>query len=368
MISSDYSVPLSKLSKPCPILAIVIWSRGMKTADLEYTLPERLIAQHPAEERDRSRLLIVDRESQTFREERFDALPDILRPGDCIVLNDTKVIRARLRGRKATGGRVEVFLLKEIGPGEWEALVRPSARLKPGTEVHVGDLVKCTVEEVLADGHRRVRFDDADVLATLERVGAIPLPPYIKRTESDAKDEGRYQTIYAREAGAVAAPTAGLHFSRNVFEALDKNGIGRATLTLHVGYGTFKPIQADRLEHHRVDPEEFSFPEEASKALDAARLAGGRVVAVGTTVTRVLETQHQGGAYRAGSGVTDSYIYPPYTFGGVDALLTNFHLPRSSLLALVCAFGGTDFILEVYKFAVENEFRFYSYGDAMLIL
>ncbi len=340
----------------------------MKTARLDYTLPEELIAQHPCEKRDASRLLVLDRARQTMRVDVFRNVASYLRPGDCTVLNDTRVIRARLKGKKATGGRVEIFLLRETAPGVWEALVKPSRRVRPGAVVHITPTVKVTVHDILPGGRRRVSFDSPDVLRILEGSGEIPLPPYIRRDHPDATDLTRYQTVYARAPGAVAAPTAGLHFTQAVFDSLDETDVRRTHLTLHVGYGTFRPIQAENLEDHTLEPEPFDFPDETAALLDRTRAEGGRVVAVGTTCTRVLETQFRDGAYHGGAGLTDRYIYPPYTFGAVDVLQTNFHLPRSSLLALVCAFAGVEFVLEAYRFAVQQRFRFYSYGDAMLLL
>ncbi len=340
----------------------------MLTNELDYKLPERLIAQHPAERRDGSRLLVVDRRTGAIVESEFGKLGKYLRAGDCLVLNDTRVIRARLKAEKASGGRVEIFLLREASPGEWEALVRPSARVKPGSVVKIGGVVEARIGEVLPGGARRVSFAERDVIGTLERIGEIPLPPYIHREQPDPRDAERYQTVFARRPGAVAAPTAGLHFTPELLDGLSREGVQRAYLTLHVGYGTFKPIQTERVEDHRVDGEEFELREETAAVLNAARAAGGRVVAVGTTATRVLETQYREGSYRAGAGVTDLFIYPPHTFHGVDALITNFHLPKSSLLALVCAFAGTEPILRAYRQAVAREFRFYSYGDAMLIV
>ncbi len=340
----------------------------MKTAELEYDLPEDLIAQHPSERRDASRLLVLDRATGEMREDEYRNVARHLRGGDCMVLNDTRVIRARLHGQKDTGGRVEVFLLREEEPGQWITLVRPSAKVRPGTVVRFGGGVCAHVGDVLPDGRRRVQFEPADVLAALESVGEIPLPPYIHRDQPEPGDLTRYQTVFARQPGAVAAPTAGLHFTDEVFAALDAKGVDRAFLTLHVGYGTFKPVATEVLEDHRVDPEEFHFPEATAAKLNAARAAGGRIVAVGTTCTRALETQYQGDAFVQGMGVTDKYIYPPHTFRGVDVLQTNFHLPKSSLLALVCAFAGTELIHQAYQYAVRERFRFYSYGDVMLIL
>jgi S-adenosylmethionine:tRNA ribosyltransferase-isomerase len=339
----------------------------MNTDELDYVLPERLIAQRPAEPRDAARLLVVDRESGEFHADTFANVPAYLRPGDCIVLNDTRVIRARLLGRKPSGGRVELFLLRESAPSTWEALVKPSAKVRPGTHVDIGGIA-CVVEDVLPGGKRQVHFETPDVLTVLADVGAVPLPPYIHREKPDAADLTRYQTVFAKRDGAVAAPTAGLHYTPEMLEALSKAGVAQIHVTLHVGYGTFKPIKADRLDEHTVDPEDFDVSDSAAQTLNEVRANGGRVIAVGTTATRVLETIHRGDRYQAITGTTDRYIYPPYTFRGVDALQTNFHLPRSSLLALVYAFGGVELMRRAYAFAVQEEFRFYSYGDTMLIL
>lgn len=339
----------------------------MKTSDIDYDLPEPLIAQHPAEPRDAARLLVLDRQSKTMQTDVFRHVARYLKRGDCMVLNDTRVIRARLIGRKPTGARIEIFLLHEECPGIWTALVRPSAKVKPGATVLLTEMVSAQIEDILEEGRRRIRFNRTDVLNLLEDAGQIPLPPYIHRETPEARDAECYQTIYAAHPGAVAAPTAGLHFTNTVFTSLDAAGVRRATITLHVGYGTFKPITADALETHKVDPEEFTLPESTAALLNTARAQGGRIVAVGTTAARVLETQCHKGKFEAGGGITNTYIYPPYTFQGVDILQTNFHLPRSSLLALVCAFAGTEFILEAYRFAIREKFRFYSYGDVMLI-
>ncbi|HNR31108.1 MAG TPA: tRNA preQ1(34) S-adenosylmethionine ribosyltransferase-isomerase QueA [Candidatus Hydrogenedentes bacterium] len=340
----------------------------MRTAELDYELPHELIAQHPCPERDGARMLVLDRATRTYHEDVFRNMPHYLRAGDCAVLNNTRVIRARLLGRKPSGGVVELFLLHEDGPGDWRALVRPSSRVRPGTPVRLASGLEATVGEVLAEGRRRVAFNRPDVLETLEAVGEVPLPPYIHRDAPDPNDPTRYQTVYAAIPGAVAAPTAGLHFTAEVLAALEAVGVQRAFLTLHVGYGTFKPVTAEDLAAHTVDPESFTLPEATAATLNATRARGGRVVAVGTTTTRVLETQYRDGAYHPGIGTTDRYIHPPYQFAGVDVLQTNFHLPRSSLLALVCAFAGVEFILEAYRHAIERRFRFYSYGDVMLIL
>lgn len=339
----------------------------MLTQDLHYDLPESLIAQFPSEQRDESRLMIVDRASGDIRLDVYRNVARYLQRGDCMVLNNTRVIRARLHGHKASGGRVEVFLLRETEPGCWVALVRPSAKVKPGARVHFANGLEATVEEAVEEGKRRVCFNHAEVIERLEQAGEIPLPPYIKRKTEDRHDAERYQTLYARTPGAVAAPTAGLHFTDGVFRDLDAAGVDHAFLTLHVGYGTFKPITAATLEEHAVDAEEYEFPENTADKLNTVRSAGGRVVAVGTTCARALETRFSGNRFTPGGGTTGLYIHPPYAFKAVDILQTNFHLPQSSLLALVCAFGGYDLIMEAYRRAVAEKFRFYSYGDVMLI-
>lgn len=340
----------------------------MKTEKLNYNLPEELIAQHPCEKRDASKLMVVHRDSGVIEIDAYRDVANYLYQGDCMVLNNTRVIRARLHGRKETGGQVEVFLLREIEPGNWIALVRPSAKVKPGSPVHFPAGLSATVNEILEDGRRQVQFNVPNVIEYLEKAGEIPLPPYIKRPESEANDAQRYQTIFAEQPGAVAAPTAGLHFTDEVFAALDAKGIERHFLTLHVGYGTFKPITVDTLSKHVVDGEDYEFPENTAQSLNAVRRTGGRIIAVGTTCTRVLETQYHANTFHSGSGTTHLYLYPPHKLEAVDGIQTNFHLPKSSLLALVCAFAGTELVMAAYHKAIEEQFRFYSYGDVMLIL
>lgn len=340
----------------------------MDIAELNYDLPEDLIAQHPREQRDESRLLVVNRADGSLHEDIFRNVGAYLQTGDCLVLNETRVIRARLHGCKPSGGKVEIFLLHEHEPGAWDALVRPSAKVSPGTSVVLASGIEAVVEEVLPEGRRRVRFHTPDVLRVLEACGEVPLPPYILRNDPEDADLTRYQTVYAQSPGAVAAPTAGLHFTDAVFADLERRGVRRTALTLHVGYGTFSPIRGERVEAHTVEPEEFVLPEATAATLNATRETGGRVVAIGTTSTRVLEFQYRHGKYQPGEGTTGLYIYPPYTYRAVDVLQTNFHLPKSSLLALVHAFAGTELAREAYRYAIANRFRFYSYGDVMLIL
>ena len=340
----------------------------MNTTSLDYDLPPDLIAQHPCEPRDAARLLIVDRKTGQMQIDIFRNVARYLPSNSCLVMNDTRVIRARLHAQKPTGGTIEIFLLRETEPGVWTALVRPSARVKPGTQVTIAETVNAHIEEILPEGRRKVRFNQPNVLELLESIGEIPLPPYIHRDRPESSDLTRYQTIYAKSSGAVAAPTAGLHFTPEVFASLDTAGIQRTTLTLHVGYGTFRPITVDRLEDHVVDVEEYEVSETTAAQLNATRAAGHQIVAIGTTSSRTLETLYRNGTYHAGHGMTGLYIHPPYTFQAVDILQTNFHLPRSSLLALVSAFMGHDLMLEAYRLAIRERFRFYSYGDAMLIL
>lgn len=340
----------------------------MKTAELDFNLPGELIAQSPAQQRDASRLLVVDRTRGTFIPSVFRDIGSSIKCGDCLVLNDTRVIRARLTAYKDTGGRVEVFLLRENSPGEWRCLLKPSNKVKDGSTLHFSDGLTAMAGKTLEDGKRLIQFSVPDVLPRLEAIGAIPLPPYIHRDAPEPADAERYQTVVAEKPGAVAAPTAGLHYTPELLGTLRAAGVNTASITLHVGYGTFKPVQVEDLAQHTVDPEDFELSPETANKLNHTRALGGRIVAVGTTATRVLETQYQDGAFLAGSGQTNTYIYPPYHFQAIDALQTNFHLPRSSLLALVAAFTGKELLLEAYRYAIDQRFRFYSYGDAMLIL
>jgi S-adenosylmethionine:tRNA ribosyltransferase-isomerase len=298
-------------------------------------------------------------------------LPELLLPGDLLVVNRSRVFPARLLGRRAGGGEAEILLLARRGPDEWDALVRPGRRLRSGDTVRVGDELTLSVASgpLGRDGRRRVRLEASGVGAdeAIARLGRLPLPPYIRRPD-DAADRERYQTVYAREAGSVAAPTAGLHFSDALLARLAARGVGRAELVLHVGPGTFRPVTADRVEEHRLEPEPFWIPPETAQAIASVRAAGGRVVAVGTTTVRALESAADSqGQVAAGAGETDLVILPGFGFRVVDVLLTNFHLPRSSLLLLVAAFAGRERALDAYAEAVRAGYRFYSYGDAMLV-
>jgi S-adenosylmethionine:tRNA ribosyltransferase-isomerase len=341
--------------------------------DYDFTLPPELIAQFPAARRDQSRLMIVDRAQQVITHDIFANIGKYLRPGDVLVLNDTKVIPARLRGRRAaTGGKVEVLLLHEIAPGEWQVLLKPAAKVQRGAQLEFAEgVLRGEVLERLPEQTMRVRFTPTDMHDLLEQYGEIPLPPYIRRASDAlhaAQDRLRYQTVYARHPGAVAAPTAGLHFTPELLTALEQQGIRRATITLHVGQGTFQPVRATQVEAHRMGKEFYRVETDQAALIEQARAAGGRVVAVGTTATRTLETQMQAAEkLTAGSGWSELFIYPPYQFRIVDGLLTNFHLPRSTLFLLVCAFAGRELMCEAYRVAVAKRYRFYSYGDAMFI-
>jgi S-adenosylmethionine:tRNA ribosyltransferase-isomerase len=342
-------------------------------AAYDYDLPREAIAQEPTPERDASRLLVLSRETGAIAHHVFRDLPDLLEPGDLVVFNRSRVFPARLLGRRRGGGAAEVLLVRPLGAAEWEALVRPGRRLRPGDVVEIDDEVAV---EILApsaghEGCRRVRIvaptGGDDTAALIERHGHVPLPPYIRRPDR-AEDRSRYQTVYAREPGSVAAPTAGLHFTPALLERLGERGVRTAALVLHVGPGTFRPVTVEDVSRHRLAPEPYLLPQETAEAVAETRARGGRVVAVGTTTVRVLETRARpGGQVDAGAGETALVLAPGAQFGVVDALVTNFHLPRSSLLLLVCAFAGRARVLDAYRQALAAGYRFYSYGDAMLV-
>ena len=342
----------------------------MRADALDYHLPESLIAQEPAARRDASRLLVVRRREGALEHRTFADLPELLHPGDLLVLNDTRVLPARLVGRRErTGGRWEGLFLQADAEGRWELLCQTRGRLTEGETVLVepGPLRLTLVGH--SGGHWLARPEaPGDAFELLERHGRVPLPPYIRKGEARAEDRDRYQTVYARQAGAVAAPTAGLHFTPEVFAALERCGIGRAFVTLHVGVGTFQPIKVEDVRLHEMHREWGQLPAATAEAIAACKARGGRVVAVGTTAVRVLETVTATGPPRPWSGETELFIYPPYEFRCVDALVTNFHLPRSTLLLLVGAFAGMELMRRAYETAVQHLYRFYSYGDAMLIL
>jgi S-adenosylmethionine:tRNA ribosyltransferase-isomerase len=326
----------------------------MLTSELDYELPEALIAQRPADPRDSSRLMVVDAGSGTIAHHVFRDLPEFLRPGDALVLNETKVLPARVSARRPGGGEVELLFLRDLG-GQWETLARPSKRLRPGMALTVGgDEVE--VVKSLGDGRWMVAGDDLG--GVMERSGRMPLPPYIEATE---EVEGAYQTVYARNPGSAAAPTAGFHFTEEVLKGVERAGAEIARVTLHVGTGTFSPIRTEKLEEHRMHAEHYAVPGEAARTIENAR----RLVAAGTTVARTLESWAASGER---DGESRLFVLPGYEWLLVDALLTNFHLPRSTLLAMVMSFGGKELMREAYRVAVEERYRFYSFGDAMLIL
>jgi S-adenosylmethionine:tRNA ribosyltransferase-isomerase len=350
----------------------------MKLSEFEYDLPEDLIAQRPLEHRDESRLIILERFGSELRETRFGNFPRYLREGDLLVVNETKVIPARIYAARRTGGRVEIFLANRLGEGEWTAMLRPARRISEGETLLVGEEEhEILVGERTGDGCWRVRLPEglteSEFLASF---GHVPLPPYIKR-EDEESDRERYQTVFARTDGSVAAPTAGLHFTDRVLREISRHGVTVLPLTLHVGPGTFRPLSEERVEENRLLPEFVRIREDVMGEILEAKGAGRRVVAVGTTTTRALESiaagklsdrmedRSSGESYV--SGWTDLFIYPGFTFRVVDALLTNMHLPRSSLLLMVAAFAGTERVLKAYRWAVQRRFRFYSYGDVMFI-
>ncbi len=343
----------------------------MNTSDFDYNLPPELIAQEPPASREDARMLVVHRDTLSREHRRVTDLPEYLRAGDLLVLNDTRVIPARIFGKKESGGRVEFLLLEETAENVWDVLMRCSRRPKPGARVVLeSGRASAEILEEGEMGRAKIRIHcDGPFLKILEEDGHVPLPPYITRPDSPAKDRNRYQTVYARNPGAVAAPTAGLHFTEPLFQALEEKGVGRVHLTLHVGIGTFRPVASDRVEDHVMDEERYEISPAAAEKINAARRNGGRIVAVGSTSVRRLEhCADADGAVRPGSGRSGLFIYPPYKFKTVDAMLTNFHLPRSTLLMMVCALAGRDFMMQVYEEAVKERYRFFSYGDCMLIL
>jgi S-adenosylmethionine:tRNA ribosyltransferase-isomerase len=368
----------------------------VQTADFDYELPPELIAQAPAPQRDQSRLLVLHRNSGSLEHRQFRDLPGFLRPGDVLVLNNSRVIPARLRGRNArTGGEFELLLLEEVATNDWWAMLRPGKRARPGTEIVIRNTrgeptqICATVLEKNAEGHGRLRFTGAaDILQVLEQLGEVPLPPYINRAAAgpQAADRERYQTVYAQPGGSVAAPTAGLHFTESLLQALRSLGVEVCFVTLHVGLGTFAPVKAETIEGHIMHEERYEVSEQSAQVINRAKSEGRRVLAVGTTSLRVLESEGakatseekrllaSSPSVRAGTGRTRLFVYPPYDFRIVDGLLTNFHLPRSTLLMLISAFAapgetkGREWVLSAYREAVRERYRFFSYGDAMLIV
>lgn len=343
----------------------------MRLADFDFDLPPELIAQQPLPERDASRLLVLRRAGGTLQHRSFGDLPELLEPGDLLVVNRSRVLPARLLGQRAGGGQAEVLLVRQIDGPRWEALLRPGRRLRPGARVLLAEGFEVLVlpGAASAQGCRPVELRAAggDWRGALERHGHVPLPPYVRRPDTPA-DRERYQVVYAREEGSVAAPTAGLHFTAELLARLQDRGVARAEVVLHVGPGTFRPVEVDDVREHRVDPERYEIPRATAEAVARARARGGRVLAVGTTTTRALESATRDGRTRPGPGETDLVIVPGHRFQAVDALVTNFHLPRSSLLLLVSAFAGRERLLAAYAEAVRERYRFYSYGDAMLLM
>lgn len=339
----------------------------MKRTDFSFDLPEELIAQTPLERRDASRLLHLDKVSGAVEHGHFYDLPRYLRKGDCLVLNDSRVLPARLIGARPTGGSVELVLLRDLGEGKWECLSRPGRKTKPGTELIFGSgELTATVLDVAEGGNRIVQFHFEGIfLEVLERLGKMPLPPYIREELQDAE---RYQTVYSRELGSAAAPTAGLHFTKELLAQIESMGVEIAYVTLHVGLGTFRPVKEEEIEDHPMHAEFSIVPERTARLVTETKQRGGRVIAVGTTSCRTLESfAKEDGTLEPCSGWTDIFIYPSYRFKCVDALVTNFHLPESTLIMLVSALAGRDHVLNAYRIAVEERYRFFSFGDAMFI-
>jgi len=340
-----------------------------KLSAYQYDLPPELIAQHPCTPRDASRLMVIDRASGQITEMKYRDLADFLEEGDSLVFNNTKVIPARLFGHRETGGAVEIFLLEKAGVDCWKVLCKPARKVKEGAKITFGDDFSCTVMQELDDGMRVVQFEyEGDFEEVLGRYGEMPLPHYIQRPEAQDYDMARYQTVYAKNSGAVAAPTAGLHFTPELLDSLHTGGIEQTHVTLHVGLGTFRPVQVDDIREHRMHSERVIIEPEAAERLNR-RIEGKRQICVGTTCCRSLESAANAeGVIRAGEFATDIFIYPGYQFRYVKSLLTNFHLPGSTLLMLISAFAGYELTMEAYHKAVKDRYRFFSYGDAMLIL
>jgi S-adenosylmethionine:tRNA ribosyltransferase-isomerase len=342
----------------------------MKLSDFKYSVPEKLIAQYPTRKRGDSRMMVLKREEQTIDDYMFRDLLTFLKKGDCLVVNETRVFPARLTGIKdKTNAEVEIFLLRELEKNLWEVLVRPARKVRVGNKLNIGGVIVCEVVDNTVSGGRVVRFTyKGDFNEIIDRIGKIPLPPYIKR-ETESLDRDRYQSLFANQRGAVSAPTASLHFDKKIIKKIGDMGVHIVPVLLHVGLGTFRPIIVEDLTRHKMDSEYFEVSEESAKKINAIIDRGGRIFAMGTTVVRVLEAvATTDGHIKADKGWTDKFIYAPYHFKVVNALLTNFHMPASTLLMLVCAFGGRDFIFKAYRKAIREKYRFFSYGDAMLIL
>lgn len=340
----------------------------MKTSDFHFELPQELIAQTPLERRDASRLLTLDKLTGQTGHHLFTDLPELLNPGDCLVMNDSRVIPARLFGKRESGGAVELVLLQDLGEGRWLSLARPGRKVRPGDKLTFGDdTLTATVEEVAEDGNRVIRFHYEGIfLEVLERLGRVPLPPYITEELEDAE---RYQTVYAKAPGSAAAPTAGLHFTPELLKRLEDRGIALTTITLHVGLGTFRPVKTENIEDHDMHAEYCIIEQGAADVISRTRATGGKVVCIGTTSCRTIESRAEAdGTILPYAGWTNCFIYPGYTFKCMDGLITNFHLPESTLIMLVAALAGREHVLAAYNEAVANRYRFFSFGDAMLIL
>ena len=339
----------------------------MKVEEFNYDLPKELIAQTPYDKRDEARLLVLDKKTQTLEHKIFRDVIEYLNPGDCLVINDTKVIPARLYGKKDTGANVEFLLLKRLHGDEWEAMVRPGNKLKPGSKVEFGEgLLKAEVLEVMPGGNRKVKFEYTGIFnEILDQIGLMPLPPYI--TEK-LKDKSKYQTVYAKYEGSAAAPTAGLHFTEELLEEVRKKGVQIAKVTLHVGIGTFRPVKVENVEEHNMHSEHYYIKQEEADKINTAKETGHKVIAVGTTSCRVLESaSDENGKVHEIEDDTNIFIYPGYKFKCIDSLITNFHLPESTLIMLVSSLAGREFIMKAYKEAVDKKYKFFSFGDAMLI-
>lgn len=347
----------------------LVWAgANLKTNDFLFDLPEELIAQTPIERREDSRLMRLDRNSGDIAHHRFYELPELLRAGDCLVLNDSRVLPARLIGTRESGGEVELLLLRDLGGKRWECLSRPGRKTRPGTRlVFGGGELRAEIVDVVSDGNRIVEFDYNGIfLETLERLGKMPLPPYIKEQLTDNE---RYQTVYSKESGSAAAPTAGLHFTHELLDTLRARGVRVCEITLHVGLGTFRPVKAENIEEHEMHSEFCIIPDSAARAVSDTKAEGGRVIAVGSTSCRTLESfALPDGSLEPGSGWTDIFIYPGYEFKCIDGMITNFHLPGSTLIMLVSALTSRENILRAYEEAVRERYRFFSFGDAMLII
>ena len=340
----------------------------MKVSDFNYNLPEELIAQVPIKDRDHSRLMVLDKNKKTIEDKMFFDILDYLKPGDCLVRNNTKVIPARLYGKKEeTNANIEFLLLKRIDGDIWEVMVHPGRRLKIGTKVVFGDgLLKAEILEIMEGGNRKVKFEyDGIFNEILDKIGLMPLPPYIKEK---LEDKDRYQTVYAKYEGSAAAPTAGLHFTEELLQKIKEKGVEIANVTLHVGIGTFRPVKVENIEEHDMHTEHYYIKQEDAQKINETKKNGGRIIAVGTTSCRVLESvADENGIIKEKEGDTNIFIYPGYKFKCIDSLITNFHLPESTLIMLVSALAGKEYIMEAYKHAVEEKYRFFSFGDAMLI-